>query len=152
MRYYDRQVVFQEVPNEISLVYSITGCPLRCKGCHSPFTWGEHTGQELTELDFAEDLKKYDLLISCVLFYGGEWHEEQLIRLLSIAKNDFRLKTCLYTGQDFVSERITEQLTFLKTGCWVEQLGGLQSPTTNQVLMNVDSGENLNHYFIQQQL
>jgi anaerobic ribonucleoside-triphosphate reductase activating protein len=150
MRYYDRQVVFQEVPNEISLVYSITGCPLRCKGCHSPFTWGEQTGQELTELGFAEDLGKYDLLISCVLFYGGEWHEEQLIQLLSIARNDFGLKTCLYTGQNSLSERIVEQLTFLKTGCWIEQLGGLQSPTTNQVLINVDSGENLNHYFIQQ--
>lgn len=152
MRYYNKQVVFQEVPNEISLAYSITGCPLRCKGCHSPFTWSEHTGQELTELGFVEDLRKYDLLISCVLFYGGEWHEKELIKLLSIAKNAFGIKTCLYTGQDSVSERITAQLTFLKIGCWVEQLGGLQSPTTNQVLMNVDSGENLNHYFIQQQL
>ena len=75
MRYYDRQVVFQEVPNEISLVYSITGCPLGCKGCHSAFTWGDQAGKKLSEIDFAEDLKKYDLLISCVLFYGGEWHE-----------------------------------------------------------------------------
>jgi anaerobic ribonucleoside-triphosphate reductase activating protein len=54
----------------------------------------------------------------------------------------------LYTGLDSVSDRLLSNLTFVKTGCWNEQLGGLQSPTTNQILMNVGNGEVLNHYFI----
>jgi anaerobic ribonucleoside-triphosphate reductase activating protein len=150
MRYYDKQVVFQEVPNEISLAYSITGCKVGCKGCHSAFTWNENTGTELTPLNFAEDLEKYGLLVSCVLFYGGEWHENQLIKLLEIAKYEFRLLTCLYTGRDSISDRVLPHLTFLKTGCWDAKLGGLQSPTTNQLLMNVGNGEVLNHYFIKE--
>jgi len=148
MRYYTRQVVFQEVPNEISLAYSITGCPLQCKGCHSAFTWDGNTGTELTPINLEEDLNKYGILISCVLFYGGEWHEDELVELLSIAKDKYKLNTCLYTGLDEVSERIVSNLTYLKTGRWVEELGGLQSPTTNQVLRHVVSGETLNHYFI----
>ena len=33
------QEVLQEVPGEISLALSISGCPLRCKGCHSTETY-----------------------------------------------------------------------------------------------------------------
>jgi anaerobic ribonucleoside-triphosphate reductase activating protein len=149
MRYYNRQVVFQEVPNEISLAYSITGCKIRCEGCHSPFTWSENTGNELTEDQFIQDLEKYGSLISCVLFYGGEWSEQQLIRLLSIARNTYNLKTCLYTGQSSVPDSILSHLTFVKTGKWDKNLGGLQSPTTNQVFLSVQTGTIMNNYFLQ---
>ena len=39
MYYYDFQVVLQEVPGEISLCFSISGCDKHCEGCHSPFLW-----------------------------------------------------------------------------------------------------------------
>ena len=148
MKYYDRQVVFQEVPNEISLAYSITGCDLQCKGCHSAFTWDGTMGTELTVIGLVNDLEKYGSLVSCVLFYGGEWHEDQLIQLLSVARRNYNLKTCLYTGRETVSDKILTHLTFVKTGRWIEELGGLDSPTTNQVLRIAHSGEILNHYFI----
>lgn len=35
MKYSDAQVVFAEVPDEITLAISISGCPNRCPGCHS---------------------------------------------------------------------------------------------------------------------
>ena len=150
MRFYNKQVVFQEVPNEISLAYSITGCNLRCKGCHSPFTWKVNTGTPLDVLSFEKDLEKYGKLISCVLFYGGEWHEDDLVHLLTIAKERYGLKTCLYTGLDNVPERIKEKLDFLKIGPWKQELGGLQSPQTNQQLIDLQNGESMNHYFTRQ--
>jgi anaerobic ribonucleoside-triphosphate reductase activating protein len=140
-------VVFQEVPNEISLCFSITGCKVGCKGCHSTELWHEDNGMSLSNTSFTQWLKKYQGLISCVVFFGGEWQPEALIEKLLIAKNH-GLKTCLYSGEKHVDINISQHLNFLKTGAWHETLGGLDSPTTNQVFRDVISGEKLNHLFI----
>ncbi|AAZ26028.1 anaerobic ribonucleoside-triphosphate reductase activating protein [Colwellia psychrerythraea] len=139
-------VVFQEVPNEISLCFSITGCKVGCKGCHSTELWQEDNGVLLTNTNFTQWLKKYQGLISCVVFFGGEWQANALIEKLIIAKNH-GLKTCLYSGEKHIDINISQHLNFLKTGAWHETLGGLDSPTTNQVFRNVISGEKLNHLF-----
>ena len=64
------QIVWQEVPGEVSLAFLFSGCPLRCKGCHSADTWKEGIGTELTEDYLKGRLKRYHGLISCVLFDG----------------------------------------------------------------------------------
>ena len=97
IRFCNQQVVWQEVPNETSLAFLITGCPLGCKGCHSVESWKRGSGQILTEIYLAEQLKKYQGLISCVLFMGGEWLPEKLLSLLKIAREQ-GLATCIYTG------------------------------------------------------
>lgn len=140
-------IVFQEVPNEISLCFSITGCKIGCKGCHSTELWNENYGGELTNKAFIGWLKKYQRLISCVVFFGGEWQPQTLIEKLLIAKN-FGLKTCLYSGEKHIDINISQHLNFLKTGAWQVELGGLESPITNQVFRDLTSGEKLNHLFI----
>ena len=75
MNYSSAQIVLQEVPNEISLCFTICGCPLKCDGCHSPFLWKESAGLNLNHQILDDYLTKYDGLISCVVFMGGEWHE-----------------------------------------------------------------------------
>ena len=139
--------VFQEVPDEISLCFSITGCKVGCKGCHSTELWNENYGSALTNKTFINWLKKYQSLISCVVFFGGEWQAKALIEKLLIAKN-FGLKTCLYSGEKHIDINISQHLHFLKTGAWQAELGGLESPFTNQVFRNVKTGEKLNHLFI----
>jgi len=139
-------VVFQEVPNEISLCFSITGCKIGCNGCHSTELWDDNNGFELTNQKFIQWINKYKSLISCVVFFGGEWQANALIEKLIIA-NNLGLKTCLYSGQDYLDINIIQHLTFLKTGRWQAKLGGLESTTTNQVFRNVISGEKLNYLF-----
>ncbi len=139
-------VVFQEVPNEISLCFSITGCKVGCKGRHSTELWQETNGIALSNQSFIQWLKKYQGLISCVVFFGGEWQPSALIEKLLIAKN-FGLKTCLYSGEKHISLNISQHLNFLKTGKWQPELGGLDSITTNQVFRNLTTGEKLNHLF-----
>jgi len=148
LKFSSYDIVMQEIPNEVSLVFSIVGCKLACKGCHSSYLWDENSGEELTDKVFTDLLNKYNGLISCVLFMGGEW-EENLISKLKIAKS-LGLKTALYTGlpRKKVNTKIIEQLNFLKTGRWVEKLGGLSSETTNQKLINLQTGEILNKHFI----
>lgn len=141
------QVVFQEVPDEVSLAFTISGCPLRCEGCHSYDTWDAAKGDALSIERFIGFLALYEDMITCVLFFGGEWHSEHLVALLKIAQSR-GLKTCLYTGSDRVTKRISEHLTFLKTGCWQPALGGLASSTTNQRFIHVQSNQLLNFKFI----
>ena len=140
-------IVFQEVPDEISLCFSITGCKVGCKGCHSTELWNDNYGSPLTNKSFINELKKYQNLISCVVFFGGEWQPNALIEKLLITKN-FGLKTCLYSGEKHVDIKISQHLNFLKTGAWQADLGGLESPTSNQVFRNLETGKILNHLFI----
>lgn len=144
-------VVFQEVPDEISLCFSITGCKVGCKGCHSTELWNENYGSALTNKAFITWLKKYQGLISCVVFFGGEWQRHALIEKLLIAKN-LGLKTCLYSGEKYIDISISQHLNFLKTGPWQAELGGLESSTTNQIFRNVNTDETLNHLFIKNHL
>lgn len=151
IRFSSEQVVWQEVPHETSLAFLITGCPIGCKGCHSTNSWKMGSGQILSEVYLIERLKKYQGLISCVLFMGGEWLPDKLLSLLKIAKS-MGLNTCLYTGleRDELDERLLPELTYLKTGRWIAERGGLNSLTTNQQFIDLRTGENLNHLFIKQ--
>jgi anaerobic ribonucleoside-triphosphate reductase activating protein len=139
MRYVSQQITFQEIPDEISLSFLISGCPLRCKGCHSADSWNKAAGQSLTQNKLADFILKYQKVITCVLFLGGEWHSEELIDLLKYCKRQ-NLKTALYTGLEDVAQNIKAELTFLKTGSWKPELGGLQSAHTNQKLTELATG------------
>jgi anaerobic ribonucleoside-triphosphate reductase activating protein len=146
MFYYDFQIVLQEVPGEISLCFSICGCKLKCNGCHSGHLWTEKNGKILLEQFFTETIDKYLDYATCVLFMGGEWYEEELIKLLKIAKTR-KYKTCLYTGEEFISKELSKELTFLKTGRWKKELGSLESNKTNQKFIEVQKNKNLNYLF-----
>ncbi len=146
MYYYDFQVVLQEVPGEISLCFSISGCKLHCEGCHSTFLWKEENGNLLTESAYTSLLNQYKNLATCVLFMGGEWHQDELIKMLQLAKKH-HFKTCLYTGEETISEEIKNHLTYLKTGSWKMELGGLESEETNQKFIHIQTNKNLNYLF-----
>lgn len=146
MRFVDERVVFQEVPGEISLAWVISGCPLRCPGCHSAATWSADRGNLLTPAYAKQRIDDYAGLISCVLFMGGEWHPLALYTLLDIAQQA-GLSTCLYTGCDDVSAALKSRLTFLKTGAFRQELGGLDQPHSNQRFVRVADGERLNALF-----
>jgi len=67
---------------------------------------------------------------------GGEWVPGELRRMLEVVVRA-GLRTCLYTGLEreeleAVSGDIIPYLTYLKTGRWRAELGGLESPRTNQ--------------------
>ncbi len=146
MNYYNFQIVLQEVPGEISLCFSITGCTLKCEGCHSPFLWKKENGITLTKDRYLSYLNQYKNLASCVLFMGGEWHEKELAYYLKLA-NKMMYKTCLYTGETSVSQTITKELTWIKVGKWNPTLGGLTSRKTNQKFIDIKTNTILNNLF-----
>jgi len=149
MNYSEYNIVFQEIPTEISLVFTITGCQLKCPGCHSSYLWDKNKGKLLTKELFLELLNRYKGYVTCVLFMGGEWHKEQLINFLIEAK-ECGFKTALYTGLDKeeIHEDLLMQLDYVKTGKWIKELGGLDSTNTNQRLIDLSKNKILNHLFI----
>ena len=103
-----------------------------CPGCHSSETWDTSFGKPLDTTVLQELISKHKH-ISCVLFYGGEWNEPELIKLFEVCELA-KLKICLYTGR-LLSEMpvsILMHLDTIKVGPYIKELGGMQSPTTNQ--------------------
>lgn len=48
LKYCSYDIVFQEVPNETTLVFNISGCPHKCEGCHSKYLW-DYVGKYVKE-------------------------------------------------------------------------------------------------------
>lgn len=126
------QQTFQEVPGEITLALSISGCNLKCKGCHSTETFPPTYGYELTTEELSKLLKKFRHT-SCVLFYGGEWNLPYLTEMIDFVKRS-GLKFCLYTGRNlsYFDNDFISKLDFIKVGPYIEKKGNLTSPNTNQ--------------------
>lgn len=140
-------ILFQEVPNEVSLAFFISWCNKRCKGCHSSEFWEEKWKEMTIELMDEQIAKSKG--ISCVLFFWGEWHWDLLLELIERANSVHKLKTCLYTWEElhWIPKDIVEKLTYIKTWAYIERLGGLSSPITNQRFYNRANWEDITHLF-----
>lgn len=140
LRYASTQVVFTEVPNEISLAINITGCTIHCKGCHSQWLWS-NKGKELT-MDELHNLIEKNKGITTVLFMGGDNFIEQLTECARNIKYYPNLKTAWYSGRsnlyDYKIKKLETYLDYIKVGPYVKQLGGLDSPSTNQRFYKID--------------
>lgn len=136
VKYYNAMVVFEEIPDEITLAINITNCPCHCKGCHSEFLW-EDKGILLTseELDLLID--KNDG-ITTVCFMGGD-AEPELINVLAEYVHEVKhLKVGWYSGRDTYYNNINfDYFDYIKLGHYDENLGGLNKKTTNQRLYKI---------------
>jgi anaerobic ribonucleoside-triphosphate reductase activating protein len=121
LKYLGYTVVFQEVPDEISLAINISGCPYKCRGCHSQYLW-EYEGNFVSE-DLDILLDKYKGYITCVCFMGGDQNIEELRTLLERVKNA-GLTTCLYTGCEklYDLKQILDVCDYVKCGKYDERL------------------------------
>lgn len=134
LKYVGTQIVFQEVPDEVSLAINLSLCPNHCKGCHSPELW-EDIGEELT-LKTLEKLIGQNPGITCVAFMGGDNDVWGLYEAAKFVHSKFGLKTCWYSGRDTLADRIkwAHGWDYIKLGHYNEELGGLDKKTTNQRL------------------
>ena len=140
-KYYNSMVVFEEIPDEITLAINITNCPCRCVNCHSKFLW-EDVGTELTFEELERLIKENDG-ITCVCFMGGDANPKEINDLATYisAKNMCgykSLKIGWYSGKDELSEDIDISLfDYIKLGHYDEKFGGLDKETTNQRLYKI---------------
>ena len=139
LKYYDSLVVFQEIPDEITLAINITNCPHRCEGCHSPHL-REDIGEELTreKLRLLVDANPH---ITCICFMGGDAQHEEIRELCLQSAAIFpSLKLGFYSGNETLNPRLVDVLDYYKIGPYIEARGPLNSPSTNQSLFENRGG------------
>lgn len=139
MRYTDTMVVFREVPDEFTLAINISGCPVHCPGCHSPWLWEEHG--EILDKDTLGRLIADNPGITCVSFMGGDADPAFIAELADTARI-LGLKTCWYSGRSLEEAgNVIPHLDYIKTGPYIRELGPLDSPGTNQRFYRLKDGK-----------
>ena len=131
-------IVFQEIPGEVTLALNLSNCPCHCPGCHSPHL-AQDIGEPLNEELLDGLIARYGAMITCVAFMGGDADPAEVAKWAEYIKAlPTPLKTAWYSGRTiFPGEPgtpIQPSFDYIKLGPYVEDLGGLKSPTTNQRL------------------
>lgn len=152
IKYTDTAVTLREIPNEITLCINISNCPCHCKGCHSSYL-AEDIGIELGWYDcIAKDGKStslYKLIlanegITCVAFMGGDSDPRYLNELAYRIKQGYHedikdIKVAWYSGRQELSKEIDlANFDYIKLGPYIEELGPLDNPNTNQKMYKVN--------------
>lgn len=143
LKYLNYDIVFQEVPGEVCLAINITNCPNRCKGCHSPELMKD-IGEELNESVLLSLLEKYGKAIGCICFMGGDASPKEVEYLASFLKKQrtFEIKVAWYSGKQYLPSNFEiDHFDFIKLGPYVQNMGGLNSLTTNQRFYRVENAK-----------
>ena len=144
IKYVDNSVVFEEIPDRVTLAFSISNCQNNCKGCHSGFL-RKDVGNILTEDLVIEKFSKTIKMCNCVLFLGEGNDKESLLKINDFIKEQFNIETALYSGRDSVEDEIFKHFDFVKIGSYQSDKGPLNKETTNQRLYY--KGEDITHKF-----
>ena len=132
------QIVFSEIPDEVTLAIEITNCPGNCVGCHSPWL-REDIGEELTPDKLFELIEK-NKGITCVVFMGEGKDPEALKWLaMDIHARYPHLKTALYSGRKEVEKEYDLYFNYIKIGPYIHEFGPLNYETTNQRLYQIEA-------------
>ena len=142
LKYTDYDIVFQEIPDEVTLAINLSNCPNHCKGCHSAYLM-EDIGEPLTEESLSTLLGKYGKAITCVCFMGGDASPAEVEQLAAFLHKQTitPVKVGWYSGKSKLPEHFdVSHFQYIKLGPYIESLGGLKSETTNQRLYHIENG------------
>ena len=142
IKYTGHYITCQEVPGEVSLTLTISNCPHRCHGCHSPWLRND-IGDELKTDVLFKLISKYKDGITCVCFMGDggdAFAVFDLVRFVHMCG----YKACLYTGDsEMLLYNTLDKPDYYKVGPYEEALGGLDNPSTNQRMYMYDKNTGL---------
>ena len=139
LKYVNTDIVFQEIPDEVTLAVNISNCPCRCPGCHSAYLW-QDIGLPLTGDVMDTLMRRYGDGITCVCFMGGDGDPDGVASLSRYMHEKYPgIKLGWYSGRTETKRHTAASLfDYVKSGPYKEALGGLKSKTTNQRLYKRD--------------
>lgn len=136
LKYVDTKIVFQEIPDEITLAINISNCPCHCEGCHSSYL-AEDVGTPLDKSELTS-LIESNKGVSCIAFMGGDSEPNQINLLAKYIKDKHELKVAWYSGRQELSKEIDlMNFNFIKLGPYNKERGPLNKRTTNQKFYKV---------------
>ena len=138
LKFTDYDVVFDEVPDEVTLAVSLSLCPNHCDGCHSPHLRGD-IGEELTLERLAGIIRCYRSGITCLCLMGGDGDTKSLEQLARSLRTAFpTLRLAWYSGRQQLPEGMDVNVwDYVKLGPYIAERGPLKSRATNQRLYRV---------------
>ena len=133
LKYVNTDIVFQEIPDEVTLAINISNCPCHCPGCHSQYLWGD-VGLPLTISALDDFVMKYGDDITCFSFMGGDADPKGVNQLAQYIHEEYpQFKVAWYSGKTVIARTVNKaDFDYIKIGPYIEHLGPLKSPTTNQ--------------------
>ena len=139
MKFISTSIVFQEVPDEITLALEISNCPHNCKDCHSP-ELREDIGTELTVEILDNLIKKYSDC-TCICFMGGDRYHNEIVKFSKYIKDKYpNIKIGFYSGDYYLDNSLVKVLDYYKIGPYVASQGPLNNPKTNQIFYKIENG------------
>ncbi len=147
LKYESTAIVLREIPDEVTLAINISNCPCNCSGCHSPYL-AEDIGKPLIEYPkgysdnftiYIDELLDNNKGITCVCLMGGDSDPFLINVLASFIKSEYpNLKVGWYSGRQKLHDSIfINYFDYIKLGPYIEELGPLDSKTTNQRMYQV---------------
>ena len=142
LKYVNTGIVFQEIPDEVTLAINISNCPCHGPGCHSSYLW-QDVGEPLTLIALNKLIMDYGSDITCVSFMGGDADPAYINTLAEHLRRTYPgLKVGWYSGRSRVPSLIKKSnFDYIKIGPYIKHLGCLKSRTTNQRLYKRASGD-----------
>jgi anaerobic ribonucleoside-triphosphate reductase activating protein len=137
MKFTNYDIVFREIPDETTLAINISGCPCHCPGCHSSYL-ADDVGEELT-YESLMNMVNGNVGITCISFMGGDANPSYINHLAELLRDsESSLRIAWYSGRQELSDKVDlKNFDYIKLGPYIEELGGLDKKTTNQVLYKV---------------
>lgn len=142
LKYVNKGIVFQEIPDEVTLSINLSNCPCHCPGCHSRYLW-QDIGEPLTPMTLEGFIRDYGSDITCVCFMGGDAEPAYINNLARYLHREHpELKVAWYSGRSYVPLTVRKaDFDYIKLGPYIEHLGCLKERTTNQRLYKRASGD-----------
>ena len=132
-------IVFQDVPGEVTLSLNLSQCPNCCHGCHSP-QLQDDIGYPLDDDMLYGLLDRYGKDVTCVCFMGGDRDPAEVMRLAGLV-HEAGIKTAWYSGRQELPDCFDSgALDYVKVGPYIESRGPLTSPDTNQRMFRIEQG------------
>ena len=133
LKYVNTDIVFQEIPDEVTLAVNIANCPCRCPGCHSRYLW-EDIGMPLDTDAIDDFVAQYGKVITCIALMGGD-ADPVGVNLLAqyIHEEHPQFHVAWYSGRVRLPAAVNRfDFDYIKVGPFLRHLGPLNRPTTNQ--------------------
>lgn len=142
LKYVNTGIVFQEIPDEVTLSINLSNCPCRCPGCHSQYLW-QNIGEPLTPMTIEGLIRDYGTDITCICFMGGDAEPLYVNNLARYIRREHPgLKVAWYSGRSRVPSAVRKSdFDYIKLGPYIEHLGCLKERTTNQRLYKRAAGD-----------
>ncbi len=138
LKYVNTGIVFQEIPDEVTLAINISNCPCRCPGCHSRYLW-EDIGLPLDTAAIDDFVEQYGTDITCIAFMGGDGDPRGVGQLAEYIHEEHpQFHVAWYSGRIRIPSVVSvTNFDYIKIGPYIRHLGPLKEPTTNQRLYRI---------------